>query len=70
MAELDDGEASARPRLEYVSDDCDEDVWLSPHSREFFEDLWLRPRGASDSCVMSEGSVKSISKSSSIGSWD
>ena len=38
VAEFDDGEASARPRLEYVSDDCEEDVWLSPHSREVFED--------------------------------
>jgi hypothetical protein len=37
--ELDEGEALAKPRVEYASEDCEEEVWsLSPHSREFFEE--------------------------------
>lgn len=69
--EFEDGEAPAKPREEYASDDCEEDVWsLSPHSSEFFEERWLRDKGASESCVKSDGRAKASSKSSSmVGDW-
>lgn len=64
--ELEEGDASAKPSEEYASDDCDDDVWsLSPHSNEFFEDLWLSERGRRESCVRSEGREKADSRSSS-----
>lgn len=45
-------------------------MWsLSPHSREFFDDRWLRDKGARESCVRSDGSAKASSKSSSMGVW-
>jgi hypothetical protein len=70
--ELDEGDASANPRVEYASEDCDDDVWsLSPHSKEFLDDRWFKVKGTRDSWVKSEGKANADSKSSSIGEgWD
>lgn len=67
--EFDEDDASAKPRVEYASEDWDEDeLSFSPHSSEFFEPLWFNDSGARESCVRSVGKEKASSKSSSTES--
>lgn len=48
--DAEEDEDSAKPRVEYASEDWeDEELSFSPHSSEFFDARWLRDKGTKES---------------------